>query len=131
MGTDREDGTGTIGGRSARAPARRASFGVKLRVHMSPAAEQDVADHFVYIGLDSPESAERFLRRADETFEFLANSPRIGKLWGSTHSNLKGVRVWRVIGFSSVLVFYRPGRQVVDVRRLIHGARDLQRELDR
>jgi plasmid stabilization system protein ParE len=104
---------------------------VSLRIHLADAAERDVADHYVYIGLDSPDAAERFLIRAWETFQLLAATPRAGRPWRSPHGELKGMRVWRVSGFPRVLVFYRVGRGVLDVKRLLHGARDTERELRR
>jgi hypothetical protein len=38
---------------------------------------------------------------------------------------VKGIRVWSVKGFSSHLIFYRPFEGGIEIRHLIHGARDI------
>jgi plasmid stabilization system protein ParE len=68
-----------------------------------------------------------FLEAVYEGFEFLARDPGIGR----TRAGLgfPEVRSWRVDGFRRYLIFYRelPGR--IQIWRVLHGARDLNREI--
>lgn len=40
-------------------------------------------------------------------------------------ATLEGMRRFRVKGFENFLVFYLPGREGIDVVRVLHGARDI------
>jgi len=37
---------------------------------------------------------------------------------------MKGMRMWLVSGFSNYLIFYRPKEDMLQILRVIHGARD-------
>jgi toxin ParE1/3/4 len=39
------------------------------------------------------------------------------------------VRVWQIPGFENYLMFYRHIHQEIQIVRLLHGARDLERQL--
>ena len=43
---------------------------------------------------------------------------------------LAGLRVWRVEGFEKHLVFYRTAETIVEIVRVLHGARDLTQAID-
>ncbi len=55
----------------------------------------------------------------------LAETPGIGRLWGSPNEVLAGVRVWRIKGFENWLLFYRPTGDGIEVLHVFHGARDI------
>lgn len=38
-----------------------------------------------------------------------------------------GIRQWRLPGFENYLIFYRPLDDGVEILRVLHGARDIQR----
>ncbi|MFN0133507.1 MAG: type II toxin-antitoxin system RelE/ParE family toxin [Phycisphaerales bacterium] len=96
---------------------------------MSVLAKRDLTDHFVYIGVDSPAAAERFLTQAECTFDLLASSPRIGRVWASRRHRLKGVRVAAIQKFPRYLVFYRDTKDGLEVIRVLQGARGLHHAL--
>jgi toxin ParE1/3/4 len=98
---------------------------VKRAVVVRPQARSELDDQAEYIACDSLDAAIRFLRAAEATFDQLAGSPELGRRWESTHERLRGIRVWRVKGFPSHLIFYRPIAQGVEVLHVLHGARDL------
>jgi toxin ParE1/3/4 len=95
------------------------------RIVRRETATEDLIETYVYIGLDSPDAAERFLSAAERTFEMLAETPRMGRRWDSTLAHLQDVRLWRVKGFENWLVFYLPLADGVEILRVIHGARNL------
>lgn len=94
------------------------------RFVLRKAAIQDLDELAAYIQQESPETAVRFLDAANETFHLLAENPELGGLFETTHQLLAGIRIWRVKGFQTMLVFYRPITVGVEIVRLLHGARD-------
>ena len=94
------------------------------------AARNDLIEHYVFIGRDNPDAAERFLDSAEQTFERLAGMPRSGRPWRSPNRRLAGLRVVPIADFSNYLVFYRPEDNGITIVRVLHGARDIDRVLD-
>jgi toxin ParE1/3/4 len=100
------------------------------RYHVSPAAETDVDEQAAYLAQEaSLETALRFYDAASATFEKVARMPGIGEQRESAHPRLAGVRVWRVEGFKKHLIFYRPTGEGIEIIRVLHGARDIDRIL--
>lgn len=89
------------------------------------AAAADLLEHFVFIGRNSEEAAERFLKSAQETFELLRSQPDMGVLSKYRNPLLAGVRMFPVKDFPKHLIFYRPLQDGIEVLRVIHGARDI------
>lgn len=89
------------------------------------AARRDLIEHFVYLaeaaGLDR---AERFLTRAEASFDELALHPKMGAPLGLKHPSLANIRKWRVKGFDNHLVFYEPRSDGVSIVRVLHAASD-------
>jgi toxin ParE1/3/4 len=84
-------------------------------------------DCFVYISRDSEESAARFLRAAEETFLDLAAMPGMGVSTSLGESGDQTLRRWRIRGFENFLIFYRPVQDGIEVIRVLHGAREIER----
>ena len=101
-----------------------------------PRADQDIDAQvaFLLISAGSP-VASRFLLALESTFAMLLDMPGVGTLWRTREPRLIGIRRWSVRGFRRHLVFYRPrGRgpehsEGIEVIRILHGARDLDRAL--
>ncbi len=95
------------------------------KVWQRAAARRDLLEHFVYLaehaGLDT---AERFLTNAEASFNELAGQPMIGAPLTLRHSELAGMRKWRVKDFDNHLVFYLPRPDGVSIVRVLHGGRD-------
>lgn len=102
---------------------------MKTTIRKHATAEADLLDHFVYLGMDSDEAADRFLDRAAGTFEFLAANPHVGRLVDTRSKKVAGTRWWPVSTFPNHLVFYRPTRTGIEVLRVLHGASDWSRHL--
>ena len=87
----------------------------------------DLQAIFRYIRHEDEQAAQRFLSAAYDTFEFLADHSLTGRSRGEFGHD--GLRSWRVSGFRRYLIFYRVMADRIQIWRVLHGARDLQREL--
>lgn len=95
-----------------------------------PVADRDLDDQAAYLAHEaSLETALRFYDAAGVTFERIARMPGIGERRESDNPSLAGLRVWRVQSFESHLVFYRQAGELVEIVRVLHGARDIGRIL--
>src|SRR4051794_9591942 len=100
------------------------------RYHVLPAADQDLDDLAAYLAQEaSLDVALRFYDAAGTTFEHLARMPGMGERRETRNLRLAGLRVWRVEGFEKHLIFYRPAADGIDIVRILHGARDIDRIL--
>jgi len=98
------------------------------RFIISPAADRDLDDQIAYFaGEAGREIALRFYAAAAATFEKIARMPGIGERRDSPKPRLAGLRVWRVEGFEKHLIFYRPSDEGIEIVRVLHGARDVDR----
>jgi toxin ParE1/3/4 len=100
------------------------------RYRVLPAADRDLDDQAAYLAREaSLDKALRFYDAASATFERIARMPGIGELRESANARLEGLRVSRIEGFEKHLIFYRVGDAGIDIVRVIHGARDIDRIL--
>jgi len=102
---------------------------VKGRVVKLPGAELDLDEVAEYIQRGGPSAAVRFLRSAEQTFSLLARSPSIGVRFDPDTPALTELRCFPVDKFRNYLVFYRPSDDGIEVVRVLHGARDIRRNL--
>ncbi len=101
-----------------------------MSVIVRDAARADLSHAFAYIGEDSLPAADRFLRAAADTFVRLAEMPGMGHTYAQRAAGSDAFRVWPVKGFENWLIFYRPTAGGIEVIRILHGARDLDRLID-
>ena len=99
------------------------------RVLWPPPAEQDLNSLSADFARSSSAVAERFLAALQAACQQLAEMPELGGLWESRHRRLAGLRVWPIRGFEQYLLFYRPTEEAIEIVRLLHGARDLDKLL--
>lgn len=100
------------------------------RIVQRKAAEQDLIEHFIFIGQSSERAARKFLKATQATFELLASQPRMGRLAYWESAFLRGIRFFPIKGFDKYLVFYLPTPAGIEVVRVVHGARDIARLFD-
>jgi toxin ParE1/3/4 len=103
---------------------------VNPRFIILPAARADLMDQFDYIAQDSLDAANRFLAAAAASFGQIAQMPRMGRSRRVRNPRLAGLRQWAIQGFEKHLIFYRETTQGIEVLRVLHGARDIQRLLE-
>ena len=88
---------------------------------LTHAAEQNLAEIWWYVALDSPSHADSLIQRLHEIFVTLADFPNIGVLWSpDTHPDVRRFPV------GDYLVFYRPEENGVSILRVLHGSRDVR-----
>jgi len=99
------------------------------RVAKTPQADADLLDHFTFIGADSPAAAFRFIEAASTAFQSLARMPGMGGRWQGGRRETSGLRVWPIPQFRKYLIFYRELENGIEVVRVLHGSRHLNRLL--
>src|SRR3979411_409425 len=97
------------------------SFGLRVL----PAADDDVEEIAAYIARDSVQQAMRFYDAVGATYKMILEDPKRWALYALTHPRLRDVRKRAVVGFKNYLIFYRVDADMVEVVRVLHGARDL------
>lgn len=96
-----------------------------------PAADADLDDHAAYLAREAGlDIARRFYDAAATTFEQIARMPGIGDRRPTANTRLEGLRVSRIQGFEKHLIFYPPVPDGIEIVRVLHGARDLDRLLE-
>ena len=91
------------------------------RCTFSPRAEKDFDGIFAFITKDNPDAARKFVDRLQASCEALAIHPLMGQRMVS-RGNL-----YRVFSVHKYAVVYRTISDGVEIVRVIHGARDIDR----
>lgn len=94
-----------------------------MNVSWTPAAEDDLGDIFRYIGRErySLDAAQRVVQEIRASAADYAAQPLLGAQRPELGEEVRSFRVFRYV------VFYRPVEDGIDVLRVIHGARDVER----
>jgi len=90
-----------------------------LAVELSPAAELDLAGIWIHIAKDNPQAADRVLDLIEVRFRVIARFPKIGAACPEIAENL------RCCWVGNYGIFYRATAAVIEIARVLHGARDL------
>jgi len=93
-----------------------------------PQADQDIDNAFLYIARDNLDAAIRFLVAVRADARRLAEMPGMGATREFENPQIRGVKFWPVAGFRNYLIFYRPTADGIEALRVIHGARDIDRQ---
>ena len=83
-------------------------------------AERDLIDIFQYIRKDNPAAAISQLEKFDKSISQLASNPLIGVIPKDERLKKLG---YRMLIVDKYLVFYIVKTEYVQIRRIIHGAR--------
>lgn len=94
------------------------------RFFLSAAARQDLLDIQSFIASDNANAARKVMRNLRSSFRRLAQYPHLGH----TRSDLtdQPVRFWPVYSY---LVVYKADARPLEIVRILHGARALERLL--
>jgi toxin ParE1/3/4 len=84
-------------------------------------AEEDLREIAFYIADDNIDAALSMLDRFTERFEMLASMPQTGRTRDELEPNL------RSFPEGSYVVFYREIGQGIEIIRVLHGSRDVDR----
>ena len=96
-----------------------------MRVVVAPSARNDLLAIWSYIADDNVAAADRISERLEETFKLLGPHPYLGERCSQYGADL------RCLFVDVYAVFYAVNEvaQLVNVKAVIHGARDLPAEL--
>jgi toxin ParE1/3/4 len=101
------------------------------RVRKREAAKRDLIQQWVWYAENAGiEVADRFIEATDSTLRILALQPESGPRTSMGKPELQGMRTFPVSdGFEKILLFYFPLQDGIDLVRVAHGSRDLERLL--
>ncbi|MBV9851333.1 MAG: type II toxin-antitoxin system RelE/ParE family toxin [Armatimonadetes bacterium] len=85
----------------------------------------DAADHIAEHG--GFDASDRFLAATEATFRKLALMPGMGVVRNYGNPELPGLRMWPVPKFAKYLIFYMATETRLEIVRVLHGARDIER----
>ena len=72
--------------------------------------------------------ADRFLMAVERTGEQIRRYSAAGSLFSPRLTSLAGLRWWPIAEFPRYLIYYRVESGLIDIVRVLHGARDAKRE---
>jgi toxin ParE1/3/4 len=91
------------------------------RIVRTPAAVRDLAAITDYIAADNLTAALGFYDKVDRYLAMIAQYPEIGEAVDDLSPGL------RRFTLGNYLLFYHPGDDEVELIRVLHGARDIER----
>jgi toxin ParE1/3/4 len=100
-----------------------------LRVHIRPRAVADLREIYEYLLRRNARAADRFIAATALDFDRLAAMPGIGAPRRARNPSLKGLRSRTISGFRNYIIFFLPAPDGIEVIRVYHGARDIDRLL--
>lgn len=98
------------------------------KARIRPLATQDLEQIVAYLDARSALAGDQFLGEFFRAANLLLGMPRLGRMRRS-QGRLKGLRSWPLSKFKDYLVSYIPTETGIDVIRVLHGAREIDREL--
>ena len=97
---------------------------------ITPAAESDLVNIWLYIARDNQDAADRVYQAAESTFQALAATPRMGTLYQSKRAQLEGMRFFPVSKFQNYVIYYREHPQGIEIVRVLHAHMDKRKRLE-
>lgn len=94
-------------------------------LHIGSGAIRDIEEQLFYLGGKDEAVGTKWLESVGDTLKSLIDSPDLGSPCELIHVRLTGIRVWSVTGFKNHLVYYRVRGELLEVLRILHGARDV------
>ncbi|MBT4087031.1 MAG: type II toxin-antitoxin system RelE/ParE family toxin [Deltaproteobacteria bacterium] len=88
---------------------------------ITPAAENDLADIWLFIAKDNPQAADRVFEAAQTTFDSLLEQPKMGKIFESKRKKLKGICFFPIGEYPKYIVYYRETSNGIEVVRVLHS----------
>ena len=91
-----------------------------LEIRYLSTAERDLDDIFEYIMKDNPVAASSLLEEIDRSISNLSYNPKLGVVPKDDRLKKLG---YRVLIIRKYLVFYVVKNETIQIRRVLHGAR--------
>ena len=100
---------------------------MKRDLQRTKQVRRDIIAIYGYIYERNPSAAENVFDAIERCIRSLSDMPGIGRMWNSTDPRLTGMRVVPVSPYRNYLIFFRPLERAVEILRVVHGARELER----
>ena len=101
-----------------------------VAILITPAAENDLLNIWLYIARDSQDAADRVYQAAEKTFESLLTTPRMGTLCQVKRSQLEGMRFFPISKFKNYVIYYRGHSHRIEIVRVLHANMDKKKRLE-
>lgn len=111
---------------SSSASARRNARPVS-KFTLSPEAVDDLEIIWTYIARDNPRAADDVIESAYRLCGVLGEHPELGRVREFSQRELAGLRSFVITDFPNYVIFYRVKGKGVEIVRVLHGARDIER----
>ena len=103
---------------------------MKRTIRRARQVKDDIVKLYGYIHARSPQAAERVLNGIEQSIRSLLDAPGVGRYWNSPDSRLQGMKMTPVTRYRNYLIFFRDTGEHIEVFRVVHGARELNRVVD-
>jgi plasmid stabilization system protein ParE len=100
-----------------------------MSYRFTPEAVADLSEIWSYIASDNTEAADRVEAAIYDACSVVALAPLSGQV--RKHFTNRLVRFWTVQPFPNYIIVYRPETQPLQIIRILHGKRNIQRILSR
>jgi toxin ParE1/3/4 len=100
-----------------------------MRIIYRPLARKDTLQVTEYLVERNQQAAERFIDCVERDIDALAQHPGMGTKRLTRAARLKGLRSLPVTRYRKYLIFYIPIEDGIEVVRVLHGARRVDRLL--
>ncbi|MCP3887277.1 MAG: type II toxin-antitoxin system RelE/ParE family toxin [Desulfobulbaceae bacterium] len=97
---------------------------------ITPAAENDLINIWLYIARDNQDAGDRVYLAAEKTFESILAAPRMGTLYQAKRPRLEGIRFFPVSKFQNYVIYYREHPQGIEIVRVLHARMDKKERLE-
>ena len=97
---------------------------------ITPAAEIDLAEIWLYIAEDNPQAADSVFEAAQTTFDSLLEQPKIGTVFESKRKKVKGIRFFPINQYPKYIIYYRETSDGIEVVRVLHSRMLKERRLE-
>ena len=101
-----------------------------LSLHIRPAAALDIDEIVDYLASENILVSQSFVSDLQRCFDLLAENPKIGVQRQYRFKALSGMRMFPLKKYSSYLVFYLADDLSIDIVRVLHGHRDIEKLFD-
>src|ERR1043166_8535390 len=102
---------------------------MKIKLIKRPQVSQDIRALALHIARDNLDAALRFIEAAEKTVDKLAELPGFGDHLPNDEPGFENLRACPIRGFEKHLILYLPGKETIDVIRVVHGSRNINRLL--
>lgn len=103
---------------------------MKREIRRTRLVRADLIEIYAYLYDRSPRGAERVLDAIERSIRALLIAPGVGRQWNSSDPRLSGMRVTVVTQYRHYLIFFRAAESGIEIYRVVHGARELERIVD-